>query len=360
MSASASGTIPVYVGSYTRRESVGIYIYTLDLQSGKLEYHSELGDIEQPSFLTLSPDQRHLYVINELVPNGQISACAIDESDGKLELLNVQSTGGSSPCYVTVHPNGRFAMVSNYLSGTVTVLPIEADGSLGAIVHEMQHEGSSVDPERQTGPHAHSMLLDPAGNYAFAPDLGIDKVMIYKFDADTGRLTPGEQPWVESEPGVGPRHFTFHSSGRFAYLINELGSTMSVFTYDGSNGRLEQIQTLSTLPDDFSGANHTADIHISPSGKHVYGSNRGHDSIAVFGIDESSGMLERVQVASTKGGTPRNFAIDPSGAFLLAANQETDSIVCLRRDDDTGMLSETGHAVEVSMPVCLKMAYTTS
>ena len=360
MSASSSGTIPVYVGTYTHRESVGIYVYTLDLQSGQLEYHSELGETEHPSFLTLSPDLRHLYVINELVPNGQITACAIDESSGKLERLNVQSTGGSSPCYVVVHPNGRFALVSNYLSGTLAVLPIEPDGSLGPVIDEVQHEGSSVDPERQKGPHAHAAVLDLAGNFAFGPDLGIDKVMIYKLDAESGKLTPGEQPWVESEPGVGPRHLTFHPSGRFAYLINELGSTMSTFTYDATSGRLEQIQTLSTLPDDFDGTNHTADIHISPSGKHIYGSNRGHDSIAVFSLDESSGMLERVQVVSTKGSSPRNFAIDPSGAFLLAANQETDSIVSFRRDDDTGMLSEIGHAVEVSMPVCLKMAYTTS
>ena len=360
MSTSASGTIQVYVGTYTHRESAGVYVYTLDLWSGKLEYHSELGATEHPSFLCLSPEQRHLYAINELVPNGQITACAIDGSNGRLERLNVQSTEGSSPCYVCVHPNGRYALVSNYLSGSVAVLPIAADGSLGRAIHTEQHEGSSVDPERQAEPHAHAIVLDPAGNYAFAPDLGIDKVMIYRFDADTGRLAPGAQPWVESEPGVGPRHFTFHPSGRFAYLINELGSTMSSFTYDGSSGRLEQIQTLSTLPDDFAGTNHTADLHISPSGKHLYGSNRGHDSIAVFRIDESSGMLERVQVALTKGSTPRNFAIDPTGVFLLAANQETDSIVSFSRDDDTGMLSETGHEVEVSMPVCLKMAYATS
>lgn len=360
MSPSASGKVPVYVGTYTRRESVGVYVYTLDQRSGKLEYHSKLGDTEQPSFLGLSPDQRHLYAINELVPNGQITACAIDASSGKLERLNVQSTGGSSPCYVVIHPNGRFALVSNYLSGTLAVLPIEPDGSLGPLTDEAQHEGSSVDPERQTEPHAHAAVLDPAGNFAFGPDLGIDRVMIYKFDAESGKLTPCEQPWVEAEPGVGPRHLTFHPSGKFAYLINELGSTMSAFTYDATSGRLEQIQTLSTLPDDFDGTNHTADIHLSPSGKHVYGSNRGHDSIAVFSVDESSGMLERVQVVSTKGSTPRNFAIDPSGAFLLAANQETDSIVSFRRDDDTGLLTETGHVIEVSMPVCLKMAYSTS
>ena len=230
------------------------------------------------------------------------------------------------------------------------MLPIESDGSLGPVIDEVQHEGSSVDPERQKGPHAHAAVLDPAGNFAFGPDLGIDKVMIYRLDAESGKLTPGVQPWVESEPGVGPRHLTFHPSARFAYLINELGSTMSSFTYDGSCGRLEQIQTLSTLPDDFAGSNHTADIHISPSGKHVYGSNRGHDSIAVFSIDASSGMLKRVQVVSTKGSSPRNFAIDPSGAFLLAANQETDSIVSFRRDDDSGLLTETGHVADVSMP----------
>ncbi len=268
MSPSSSGTIPVYVGTYTHRESVGVYVYTLDLQSGKLEYHSELADIEQPSFLGLSPDQRHLYVINELVPNGQLTACSIHESSGKLEQLNVQSTRGSSPCYVVVHPNGRFALVSNYLSGTLTVLPIEPDGSLGPVIDEVQHEGSSVDPERQKEPHAHAAVLDPAGNFAFGPDLGIDRVMIYEFDADTGKLTPGEQPWVESEPGVGPRHLTFHPSAKFAYLINEPGSTMSTFTYEGTSGGLKQIQTLSTLPDDFDGTNHTWHARTGASGIH--------------------------------------------------------------------------------------------
>ena len=359
MSNSASGTIPVFIGTYTRRKSVGVYVYTLDLQTGKLEYHSELENIEQPSFLSLSPDGQHLYVINELVPNGQISACAIDAANGKLELLNMQSTGGSSPCYVTVHPNGRFAMASNYLTGSVTVLALEAGGHLGAVIDKKQHEGSSVPPERQQAPHAHSLLLDTGGTFACAPDLGIDKIMIYRFDRETGHLTPGDQPWVEAEPGVGPRHLTFHPNGRLAYLINEIGSTMSTFAYDG-DGHFEQIQTLSTLPEDFDGINHTADVHVSPSGKHVYGSNRGHDSIVVFSIDEPTGMLERKQLASTKGRIPRNFAIDPTGALLLAANQETDSIVTFWRDDNTGLLTETGHAGEVSMPVCLKMIHTTS
>ncbi len=359
MTASGDKEILVYIGTYTGGDSEGIYVYKLDLSCGSLEYSSKIAGVDNPSFLAMDPAQRYLYAVNEQAPDGRVSAFAIDPDSGALSFLNQQPSGGSLPCYLVVDQSGKFVLLSNYGSGSLAVFSIEDDGRLGALTDLVRHQGSSVDAERQQGPHAHCVVFDRSGRHAFSADLGADEVKIYHFDATAGKLRPGNPPSVETEPGVGPRHFTFHPGGKFAYLINELGSTMSAFTYDETKGMLAQIQTLSTLPQAFTGYNHSADLHLEPSGKFLYGSNRGHDSIAIYGIDESSGRLTHIGNEPTRGGGPRNFAIDPSGTFLLAANHDSDNVVTFRLDRKSGKLEATGHVARVPAPVCLKMTYTT-
>ncbi len=253
-----------------------------------------------------------------------------------------------------VDRTGRFVLVANYTGGNVSVFAVRRDGRLSSATDVVQHHGSSVNKEHQGGPHAHCLILDHANRYAFAADLGLDKVLIYRFDARAGKLTPGKEPWAQLKPGAGPRHFTFHPNGRYAYVINELDSTLTAFSYDAVNGTLHSMQTVSALPKDFSGNNDCADLHVSPSGKFLYGSNRGHNSVVVFAINESTGKLTYLEHTATQGKTPRNFAVDPTGRFLLVANQESDTVVTLRIDRVTGRLKPTGHVAEVPTPVCLK------
>jgi 6-phosphogluconolactonase len=357
----------VYIGTYTRREarvlggkSEGIYLYRFDPSSGALEYSSKIAGVDNPSFLALHPQGRYLYAANETgdfggQPTGAISSFAIDPATGGLTFLNQQPSHGTDPCHLSVDQTGKFVLAANYSSGSVAVWPILEDGQLGPTSEVIQHHGSSVNPQRQEGPHAHSITLDPANRYAFVADLGLDKVMIYRLDLNQGKLIPNTQPWAQVKAGAGPRHFDFHPSGKYAYLINEIGSTMTAFAYDEAKGALTELQTLSTLPADFSGRSHCADVHVAPSGKFVYGSNRGHDSIVIFAIDEATGKLTEVGYESTQGQTPRNFAIDPTGAFLLAANQNSDTIVTFRIDSATGRLTPTSHVTNVPMPVCIKM-----
>jgi 6-phosphogluconolactonase len=246
-------------------------------------------------------------------------------------------------------------LVANFMSGSVCVLPIRGDGSLGHATEVIQHRGSSVDPARQSGPHAHAVVLDEAGRYAFVPDLGLDRVMVYRFDSERGTLTPHDEPWVETAPGAGPRQLVLHPRGGYAYLINELDSTMTAFRYDGDRGTLREMQTLSTLPEGFAGASTCAEVQIAPSGKFLYGSNRGHDSIVIYAIDQADGTLTCVGHQSTLGRTPRHFAVGPEGVFLLAANQDTDNLVVFRPDPASGELVATGHSVHVPTPVCVRV-----
>jgi 6-phosphogluconolactonase len=359
MSDQSGGQALVYVGTYTRGESEGIYVYRMDPSSGALEFSSKATGIENPSFLDIDPSRRFLYAVSEIggsssKPEGAVNAYSIAPGSGRLTYLNQQPTLGDGPCHLSVDRTGKYVLVANYGSGSVCILPIESDGRLGESTDFVQHEGSSVDPERQQGPHAHSINIDAANRFAFAPDLGIDKVMIYRLDLARGKLEPSDQRFVRLQAGAGPRHFDFHPGGGYAYVINELGSTVTAFAYDASSGSLRELQTVSTLPDDFAGTSHTADVHVAPSGRFLYGSNRGHGSIAVFAIDESTGELSYVDREPTGGETPRNFAIDPTGTFLLAANQDTDTIVTFRIDQQTGRLESTGHVAEVPTPVCLK------
>lgn len=353
----------VYVGTYTsgKSRSEGIYIYKLNLASGELKSYKTVKNVVEPSYLAIDKDKKYLYAVNETVEyegakSGAVSAFAIDQKTGDLKFLNKQPSLGGAPCFITVSENEKFVLVANYVGGNVSVFPVQTGGKLGAAVDSAQHSGSGANKERQEAAHAHSIMLDKNNGFAFANDLGIDKVMIYRFDVKTGKLKPNQtQAFYKTKAGAGPRHFAFHRNGKFAFVINELDTTISSLAYDARQGTLKEIQTVPTLPAGFSGANTCADIHVSPNGKFLYGSNRGHDSIVSYRIDEKTGKLEYVEHVSTGGKTPRNFAIDPTGRFLLAANQNSDSIVVFRIDEKSGKLVLTGNVAQVPTPVCLKL-----
>lgn len=355
----AENDLLVYVGTYTRGESEGIYLYRLDTGSGALRPAGVASGVENPSFLAIHPNRRYLYAVSEIEnmggeASGAVNAFAIDPASGALTPLNQQPSGGTGPCHLSVDKTGQFVLVANYNGGSVAVLPIQDDGRLGEASDFIQHEGaSSVDPKRQDRPHAHSITLDAANRYAYAADLGLDKVLIYRFDQAAGKLVPHDE--VQVTGGAGPRHFDFHPNNRYAYLIDELDNTVIAFAYDADSGALTPIQTVSALPEDFQGTSYCADVHVAPSGKFVYGSNRGHDSIVVFAIDEETGRLTSVDHESTRGEFPRNFALDPSGRYLLVANQNSNNVVTFCIDQETGKLTATGEEIEVPMPVCLKL-----
>ncbi len=349
----------VYIGTYTRgSDSQGIYRVRLDTRTGALTDLQLAAPATNPSFLAVRPDGSALYAVSEIEqldgrPSGGLAAFRIDRSTGNLAPLNVQPTGGGGPCYVTTDSQGKFALVANYGGGSVAAFPITNSGELepAAVV---QHTGSSVDPRRQQGPHAHSIVLGPRQLRAYAPDLGLDQVRIYNVDQSTGKLTENDPPFAAVAPGAGPRHFAFRPDGKFAYVINELNSTITAFAADAANGGLQSMQVISTLPEGEQKTNYTADIHVHPNGRFLYGSNRGHDSIAVYAIDPEQGTLTLVQHQSTLGETPRNFGIDPTGRILLAENQQTNTIHSFRIDPETGRLTPTDHHVAVPRPVCVR------
>lgn len=349
----------VYFGTYTRGDSKGIYRGTFDPQHGKLADVELAVETANPSYLAIHPTKPLLYAVGELgsfagKKVGAVSAFRMDPATGKLSLLNQQSSGGAGPCYVAVDGSGRNVLVANYGGGSVACLPIQADGKLAEASSFHQHEGSSVDPRRQKGPHAHSINLDPTNRFAIAADLGLDKLLIYRFDAERGTLDANDPAFAAIAPGAGPRHFDFHPSGRYAYVVNEMGSTVTALRYDAQQGALETLQPVPTLPRGFDGPNTTAHILVHPSGKFVYASNRGHDSIAVLAVEASTGKLRPASHASTRGKVPRNFAIDPAGQYLLAANQDTDNVVVFRIHPETGDLEFTGQDIRVPVPVCVK------
>jgi len=359
--AKPAGTTRVYIGTYTGgSKSEGIYLLNLDLATGALTKAGATGGVDNPSFLAIHPSRKFLYAVCEVSEvggkkGGGVSALAIEAKSGGLTLLNQQSSVGSGPCHLVVDKTGKNALVANYGGGSCCVLPIGNDGMLGEASSVRQHKGTSVDKGRQESPHAHSINLDPANHFAFCADLGLDQVLVYRFDADKHTLTPNDPPFAAVAPGSGPRHFAFHPGGKYAYVINEMKLTVTAFAYDASKGVLTTLQTISTVPegiktDGFS----TAEVQVHPSGKFLYGSNRGHDSIAMFSIDQATGKLTALGQQPTGGKTPRNFGIDPSGAFLLAENQDSGTIVVLSIDPKTGKLAPTGHQIEVPMPVCAK------
>jgi 6-phosphogluconolactonase len=360
--AQRKGELLVYFGTYTTNStSKGIYFSRLDPSSGALSNPELAAGAASPSFLAVHPSRDFLYAVNEVrefdgKKTGSVSAFAIDRKTGMLKPINQQSSGGSGPAHVVVDRAGRNVLAANYGGGSVSVLPVAEDGSLRSASAFVQHTGSSVNKQRQSAPHAHSINVDPSNRFAYAADLGIDKVLIYKFNANDGSLTPADPPFAEVEPGSGPRHFAIHPKGQFAYVINEMTCTVTAFRRDGSSGALKALQTVSTLPQGQAVAEgySTAEVQVHPSGRFLYGSNRGHDTIVVFAIDEKTGQISQVQHESTQGNTPRNFGIDPSGRFLLAANQRSDSVVVFQIDGTTGRLTSTGHRVQLGAPVCVK------
>jgi 6-phosphogluconolactonase len=300
-----------------------------------------------------------LYAVNEVGKykgqnSGAISAFAIDRSSGKLTLLNQVASRGADPCYITVDKTGKYVLVANYTGGSVAVFPVLKDGRLGEASAFVQHQGHGTNPERQEGPHAHSIDLSADNHFALVDDLGLDQVISYHFDPSKGSLTPNDPAFAQVDAGAGPRHFAFHPSGKFAYGVNEMHSTVTAYAYDGAAGKLSSLQTISTLPKDFGGQNDDAEVQVHPSGKVLYTSNRGRDSIAVFAIDPIKGTLVPVEDVPTQGKTPRSFEIDPTGSFLFAANQKSDNIVVFRIDPGTGRLTATGKILEVASPVCVK------
>jgi len=342
----------VFVGSGHKN----ICAFWLDLTSGVLRPIGEVAQVSVPSFLTTSPNRQYLYAITEGAgkEGSFVSAFRIDSETGKLALLNRQPSGGSGPCYVAVDQRGRDVLVANYGSGSVSVFPIGGQGALGPMSAFIQDHGSSVNPQRQTGPHAHCIVTDPDDRFAFACDLGLDKVMVFKFDRAKGSLVANDPPFAVTKPGAGPRHIAFHPNRRYAYVVNELASTLTTFAYDSDTGVLREIEDQPLLPKDFKGENTAAEVAVHPWGKFVFASNRGDDSIVVFGCDPATGRLTFIERDSSGGKIPRNFEIDPLGAFLLAANQDSGTIVVFRINPKTGHLQPTGNQAVADTPMCVK------
>jgi 6-phosphogluconolactonase len=351
----------VFFGTYTQRGSKGIYRSRMDLSTGALTPAELAIEAEQPSFLVIHPSHKYLYAVNELESfNGEkagaVSAFALDTKTGSLKFLNQQSSRGGAPCHLVVDRAGKNVLAANYSGGSSIVFPIQADGTLGEPTGFQQHSGSSVNPQRQEAPHGHSINLSPDNRFAFTADLGLDKILIWKYDSAAGTIEPNEPPFAILPPGSGPRHFAFHPSGRFAFTNGEMTSTVTSMEYNKETGALKPLQTVSTLPASVEGkGNSTAEIVAHPSGKTVYCSNRGHDSIAVFGVDANTGALKQKAVTLTGGKTPRNFVVEQSGKYLLAENQDSDDVMVFRIDPKTGLLARTQHKLNVIMPVCARL-----
>jgi 6-phosphogluconolactonase len=356
----------VYVGTYTAEAgsaSKGIYGYRFDSDTGELASLGLAAETTNPSFLAVHPNHRFIYAVNETgnyqgQKSGAVSAFSIDRANGKLTLLNEVASKGADPCYITVDKTGKYVLVANYTGGSVAVFPVLEDGRLGEASAFIQHTGHGADPERQEGPHAHSIDLSADERFAIVDDLGLDETLVYRFDRAKGSLSLNDPQiyttLAKADPGAGPRHFAFNPNGKFGYVVNEIQSTVSVFGYDGSAGVLRRLQTISTYPKDFTAHNDDAEIQVHPSGKFLYASNRGHDSIAVFAIDPDKGTLTLIEYASTKGQTPRSFEIAPGGSLLFAANEKSNNIVVFSIDGKTGRLTPTGKVLDVSEPVCVK------
>jgi len=349
-----------YIGTYTTKtQSKGIYAYRFDGATGKLSAMGVAAESADPSFLAVHPNGEYLYTVNEIgnfngEKSGAVSAYAIDRKTGKLTLLNQVASRGAGPCHISLDKTGKYVLVANYDSGTVAVFPVQGDGQLGKYTGFEKHIGSGVNKERQEGPHAHWIATSPDNRFLLTADLGIDRILISKFHLADGAFTRNKpNSGVKLKSGAGPRHAAFHPGGKFFYVTSELDSTVTAYSYDAKGGALHELQVISTLPKDFSGENDAAEIAVHPSGKFLYVSNRGRDSIAVFAMDPLKGKLTPVADIATQGKTPRNFAIDPTGRYLLAANQNSNSVVVFKIDLITGGLILTNQAVEVAAPVCI-------
>ncbi|GAB3740034.1 hypothetical protein GCM10027594_20130 [Hymenobacter agri] len=345
----------LYIGTnVSGAQDTSLFLFRVNASTGTFTRLSgQLGGAS-PTYLTLAPNRRFLYAVSETqtfrgAPGGGVSSFAIDPHTGGLKLLGQQPSGGASPCYISLDHSNKNALVANYVGGNVSILPVAADGTLGASTTD-QHTGSGPH-KNQASSHAHCLLPDPANKFAFAVNLGTDQVVGYRLDAAAGRLTRLPEPAFVAKPGAGPRHLTFHPNGRTAYLINELNSTLTTLAYDAAAGHFRELQTVPTLPAGYTGDNSCADVHVSPNGLFLYASNRGHNSIAVFAIDSGNGTLVPIQHVDTQGKTPRNFALDPSGRLLLVANQNSNNLVSYRVDAFSGLLTPTGQQATVPAPM---------
>jgi 6-phosphogluconolactonase len=344
----------LYVGTYTEgTKAKGIYLVSMDRRSGELLRVGSVDAGPNPSFLAIHPSGRFLYAVNEIEPTGTVSAFAIETATGALTRLNDQPSEGGAPCFVSVDRSGRALLVANYAGGSVALLPIQPNGAL-APAHVVQHTGTGPNAERQEAPHAHCILPDPTNRFALAADLGAERVFVYRLDLEGKSLRHVEGGDAVMRPGAGPRHIAFHPALPLVFVANELDSTVATLCFDSARGTLSPQNTLSTVPAGWTGTNYPADIHVEPHGRTLYVSNRGHNSIAVFSVTESTGVLALEQVISTEGDWPRNFSLDPSGRWLLVANQRSDSVVVFGRDPESGRLTPTRQRIAIPSPVCLQ------
>jgi 6-phosphogluconolactonase len=352
-----------YIGTYTTGTSKGIYAYRFDAVAGRFSSLGLVAESTNPSFLSVDPRRRFLYAVNEIgnyqtgqkghnEKAGGVSAFGIDRATGKLTFLNEVSSRGADPCYVSLDKTGKFVLVANYTGGSVAAFRVLEDGRLGEASAFIQHRGAGVDPERQEGPHAHSIEVSPDNRFALAADLGLDRLLVYRFDP-RGSIEPNVPAFASIKPGSGPRHFAFHPNGHFVYVLNEMGSSISAFSYEAAQASLHELQTISAQPAGFSGHSDAAEIEVHPNGKFLYASNRGHDSIAVLALDPARGTLTPLEYVRTEGKTPRNFAIDPTGSYLVVANQDSGNLVLFRIDPRTGRLTSQGKVADVPSPVCV-------
>ncbi len=346
----------VFISAFTTGDDGAIHAYLLDTDTGHLKLVRRTTDVENPFFMAVSPDHKFLYSIHAKTfggtENEQVAAYEIDGRTGRLKLLNRQSTRGSASCYLDVDATGKTVLVANYSTGSVASLPVRNDGSLGEVSSFIQHTGSSINPARQKEPHAHSIVVSPDNRFAFAADLGIDKLLGYRLDATTAKLSPTRQSFVRTLPGAGPRHLTFAPNGKHVYVINELANSVTLFDYVVESGILIQRQTIPTLPKDFDGTSKCADVKITPNGKFLYGTNRGDDSIAAYSIGED-GQLTLIEIQPSKGQGPQNLAITSDGKLLLCANMPGDNVIVFRIDPRTGRLKSVGEPIAMPKPSCI-------
>ncbi|HET8925563.1 MAG TPA: lactonase family protein [Candidatus Acidoferrum sp.] len=342
-----------FVGTYTTKTaSKGIYAFRYDASSGKPTPIGVAAETPDPSFLAIHPSGKYLYAVNEAGKNSMVSAFVLDTQSGKLTLLNQLPALGEDPCYISFDKTGKFVLVANYTSGNVVVFPIGTDGKLGAATGNVKDQGTlGPNKERQEGPHAHWIETSPDNRFVLVADLGLDEVLVFKFDPANGTLTANAPAFAKLKPGSGPRHIAFHANGKFVFVVSELSSTATAFRYDAKKGSLKEIGTVSTLPPNFSGRNDVAEVAVHPNGKFLYVSNRGNDSIAILSIDGNTGALTPRGGVPTGGKEPRHFAVDPSGKYLLTENQLSDNIVIFKIDSAAGGLTPTGQIVEAPSPV---------
>jgi 6-phosphogluconolactonase len=358
MAAAHPGRYLAYIGTYTTKGSKGIYVAKFDAATGRISPPELAAEAGNPCFLAAHPDQKHLLAaVDAIEPDGKTNSgmamFAIDQASGRLSLVNTQFCGWRAVCHVSVDPSGRCALVASYTDGCLAAAPIGTNGILGDVTAHICHHGSSVNPARQSSPHAHQAVTDPTDRFVFVCDLGMDKIMSYRLDAAAGLLTPNDPPFTVVAPGTGPRHLAFNPNGQFAYVISELANTVTSFAYDPARGTLSRMQIVSTLPAGYTNFNTAAEVVVHPSGRFLYASNRGQNSVVLFRIDPATGLLSPVEHQSTQGRMPRFIAIDPTGNYLFAANQESDNVVIFRINPADGRLTLTGQSLKVSVPVCI-------